>query len=397
MQAARARSVRKRWPALLGRWRAAPFILVILWAICAAADDGASTPIDSLSDISALQKIGLDLELWGWLYYGQAGQGDPRHTWGSQFQLDATETIAQRIAIAADPEFIDYDDDIRGDLAQLYVSGLLSEKCGTLLTVGKFDSPFGVEGREFWNRLTSTPSLLFRARPVNMRGIMLTEPLGNTNITLMPFAVTGFNDNPDIPGRPSYGLTTLYKPIDNLQLGLTNWIGPGLEPYEDYTTYAYYDYGRYYYDRVPEYLSGYASSAFELTDTGRGSDFASAGKGQLYFLDAQATWKPVPELTLAAEFLLVDSTVVSGDSEWSGALALANYDIDDQVRVFAQYSDLNDSGGNVTGDPGCRQEASAGIGFRVNQHLEFRTEYRHDFSQHLQGVDSVTFDFSFGY
>ncbi|HUB25289.1 MAG TPA: hypothetical protein VL992_07645 [Tepidisphaeraceae bacterium] len=31
-----------------------------------------------------------------------------------------TKTFAQRIAITADPEFVDYNDELRGDLAQVY-------------------------------------------------------------------------------------------------------------------------------------------------------------------------------------------------------------------------------------------------------------------------------------
>ena len=143
-----------------------------------------------------------------------------------------------------------------------------------------------------------------------------------------------------------------------------------------------------------EYSSGYSdnygSSLPELTNAWWGPNFKSAQTGQLYFLDLQAQWKPRVDLTLVGEFLLGASNAESENEFWDGVMVLADYDIDDHLHVFGQYSFLNDANGEVTGLDQQLQEVSTGVGYHVNQHLELRAEYRHDFSSETEDIDSVS-------
>jgi hypothetical protein len=78
-------------------------------------------------------------------------------------------------------------------------------------------------------------------------------------------------------------------------------------------------------------------------------------------------------------------------------MLLADYDIDDHLHVFGQYSFLNDANGEVTGLDQQLQEVSGGVGYHVNKHLELRAEYRHDFSSETDDIDSVSLHATFGY
>lgn len=365
----------------------------------------------NLDDMPLLRDAGIDATLWGWTTYTASTQTGDHNFASGEIELDLTKTFANRFSLASDIEFVDYDGHTRGNFEQLFGSALLSRESGTVLTIGKFNSPFGAEPRDFWDRLTGTPSLLFRAQPQDLRGAMLTAPIGRTHLTLRPFLVSGFNDEDSIPDRPSVGLMAEYDPNDQFSIAVTNWFGPGLKSKDESSSYSSDEDGYSYsaggwgdeyssgYSEASssEYSDTYGSSLVELTNAWWGPNFKSASKGRLYFLDLQAQWKPRIDLTLVGEFLLASSNANSENQFWDGVMFLANYDIDDHLRVFGQYSFLNDADGEVTGLDQQLQEISAGVGYRVNQHLEFRVEYRHDFSSETDDVDSVSMHASFGY
>lgn len=345
---------------------------------------------DTLNDLPGVREAGLDLSLWGWLYYASSSQHEPRSSWGSELELDATKTFFNRVSLAADVEFVDYDDEARGDFEQLFTSILLSPDNGTLLTLGKFNSPFGAEKRDFWDRYTGTPSLLFRAQPEDLRGALLTAPLGKTNITLRPFIVSGFDDDTSVPSHPAVGLQIEYQPNDQFNLGVTNWIGPGLWRRDNWSA-------EWYDNQSGEYSAGYADSVYGLTDEWNLPNYRSARSGSLYFFNINATWKPTPGLTFVAEYLLATG---QGDVElsyWDGVMLLGNYDLDEHWHVFAQWSFLDDATGTITGDEQRLQEVDGGFGYHFDTHWEFRSEYRHDFSDEQAGADSVWVHLTFGY
>jgi hypothetical protein len=247
--------------------------------------------------------------------------------------------------------------------------------------------------------------LLYRAQPQDLRGVMLTAPIGQTSVTLRPFMVSGFNDEDALQGRPSVGLMAEYRPSDQWSFGLTNWFSPGLkttldgeaedEENEEYGLRSASPGGEY--SKSSYESSAYQNSVFERTNTWSLPSFKSAHKGTLYFMDIHATWKPRPDWTFSAEYLLACSTTGGGNVFWDGISVLANYDIDDRWRVFGQWSYLDDPDGAVTGDSQREQEVNLGTAYRINRHIELRAEYRRDFSNKSPDVDSVSAHLSIGY
>src|SRR5262249_32612997 len=126
-----------------------------------------------------------------------------------------------------------------------------------------------------------------------------------------------------------------------------------------------------------------------VTDNWLGPHLNASHGGTLYFVDANATWKPRRDLTLSGEVLLGTTGTSEGRFTWWGTMALANYDINERLRVFARWSYLNDSSGIITGIEQRRHEVSGGVGFTVFRNVELRGEYRHDFSHEAGDQDSL--------
>src|SRR5439155_12656340 len=110
----------------------------------------------------------------------------------------------------------------RADLEQGFVSMRLFDDAGTLLTIGKFNANFGVEPRDFWDRRTGTTSLLFSAQPQDLIGVMVTQPIGDTGLTLRPFVSADFQGGWNFDQTPSAGLMAEYKPNKDLSFAVTN-------------------------------------------------------------------------------------------------------------------------------------------------------------------------------
>ena len=83
--------------------------------------------------------------------------------------------------------------------------------------------------------------------------------------------------------------------------------------------------------------------------------------------------------------------------DWGGVMLSANFDITDRLRVFGRWSFLDDPQALVTGVSDRRHEVSLGAGYELIQGLELRGEYRHDFSEEEEGMDSVSVHLTFGY
>jgi Putative beta-barrel porin-2, OmpL-like. bbp2 len=320
---------------------------------------------------------GFDLNFWTWLQYQRANQDGPDSWWAAEFELDLTKSFGDRIAASADVQVIDESDEATVEIEQAFVSFLLSPQNGTILTAGKFNSPWGIEGRDYWDRLTGTVSLIFRAQPQDVTGVMLTYPAGKSGIILRPFVALGFDDTASLNDSLAGGVMIEYRPSDALSLAATGWYGPGVA--------------------APSAPSPYGSSIWTLTNAWYGPEFESADGGHLQFMELSAYWHARRDLTLGAEYLIAHSHNPGQDVQWNGVLLLANYDINDRWRVYTDWSYLNDPNGVVTGVSQRRQEVALGVGFRPHQAVDFTLEYRYDASDELEDLSTVTINGSFGF
>ena len=103
-------------------------------------DQPSQTPSASSNKLQFLPASiseGLDVNLWGWLGYGLQKSDERSSYWDGQLQLDITKSFSERLAVSADVNFIDANDHMFGQLEQMFATMLLSDNCGTLLTVGK--------------------------------------------------------------------------------------------------------------------------------------------------------------------------------------------------------------------------------------------------------------------
>jgi hypothetical protein len=136
---------------------------------------------------------------------------------------------------------------------------------------------------------------------------------------------------------------------------------------------------------------------FQILNSWWSPTWDTAHEGVLFFVDVHALVKPTHDLTLGAEFVYGDSEVQETSNHWVAAMMLANFDIDDRLRVFGMYSWLDDTDWLVFPEVQRRQEVNVGLGYRLNRHIEFRGEYRHDFSDAVPDVDTVSVHVSVGY
>ena len=221
---------------------------------------------------------------------------------------------------------------------QLFLSMLLPNHNDAVVTFGKFNAPFGIERRDFWDRLTGSATLLFIARPQDLVGAMVTYPIPDWNLTLRPMVVNGFNQNIDYNQQPSFACMTEWQPTCHLSLAVTNWFGP---------------------------------------------EFPDDNTHKLFFTDAQLSWTAIDCLTLQAEYLDVRSESQYGPLDWRSAAAIASYHWSKQTRLFAQYSWLDDPWWFFSPVPQWIQQFSVGLSYFLHPHVEFRGEYRHDFAHRV--------------
>lgn len=330
----------------------------------------------------------LDIDTWGWLG-GALTNYDNKRYYDAELGLGITKSFGQHIAIGAQGNFIDANGETRFELEKGYLSAKISDATQTLATVGKFNANFGIEGRDFWNRKTGTPSLLFAAKPQDLLGGMITQPIGNTGFIVRGFLSEGFESAYDFNQPPSGGLTLNYKPIRQVELAMTNWVGPGMLMYG----------GRRMLQPFPRAYGGDSEddAAAAVVENWEGPNFYAERGGTLYFIDGSCILRPTPDLTLAAEALFGTTRRHNVAYGWSGFLLMANYDLTDQLHVYGRWSWLDDSDWLVTGIIQRCQEMSVGAGYKLLEGLELRGEYRHDFSNALSGFDTVSLHLTFTY
>lgn len=337
-----------------------------------------------LDGLPPMISAGLDVNLWGWFSYLHNDQAEYSNLYDVELSLDVTKSFGQRIAVSGEGNFIDANGQIRGELEQGYVSALVWENGGTILTLGKFNSNFGVEARDYWNRDTGTTSLLFGAEPQDLIGVMITQPIGKTKLTLRPFLSEDFQGTYDFNQSPAGGLEAEYKPCRAVDLAVTNWVGPGVVL------------GPGTHLESPYMSSGYGDSATAIFGNWQGPNLVAKRGGTLYFLDAKAIVHASADLTLSVEYLLGTTDSTRRPYGWYGCMALANYDVTDRLHVFGRFSYLYDSDWLITGEFQHMYEASGGVGYQLYKDVELRGEYRHDFSNVTGSMDSFSIHLSFG-
>jgi hypothetical protein len=301
---------------------------------------------------------GSPIVFWGWLSYLATPQAQESTFWAWEAELDLTHSFTDRLAASADIDFVDTNDGAWPNLEQLFLSMLFPEWNDAIFTAGKFNAPYGIERRDFWDRRTGSDSLLFDALPQDLTGVMWTQPWGATGVTFRAFVVNGFNHNLDINQQPSLGLMAEFQPSDDLHLALTNYCGP---------------------------------------------EFAGNTDDKLYFVLPQVTWWASAETSLSAEFLRGITQSPVGRLDWTGYALIVSHTLTDRWRLFGQWSDLNDAEG-FFGAPLHGQQASAGVAWYPHPFVEGRAEYRHDIERNpdLPGdndaeSDSVSAHLTFGY
>jgi Putative beta-barrel porin-2, OmpL-like. bbp2 len=327
---------------------------------------------------------GLDVDFWGWFSYLRNDQDDYQNIYDIQLSLSVTKSFNQRVAVSGEVNYINANGSSRAELEQGFASLLLSKEQNSLLTVGKFNANFGVEARDFWNRTTGTTSLLFGAQPQDLVGVMLTQPIGQTGVTIRPFISADFQGEFEFNQPPSGGFVTEYRPNKKLDFAVTNWVGPGFV----------LEGGQPLHSPFPP--ADYGDAGSGVFGNWQGPNLHAMSGSTLYFIEAMAVWQARPDLTLSAEFLQGSTGSSLGRWGWWGAMALINYDISDQWHLFAMYSYLDDSDWIVTGIFQRVQEVSGGVAYQICKNLELRGEVRHDASNAVGSVNSVSIHLDFG-
>jgi len=369
------------------RWLIAIGVVILANAQVIAAGDDAYSSDDSASDVRPLQRVAdslpswlsddLYLEGWTWWSYLHDDLEGGNNYYDGVVSLEATKSFDQRIAITAQGDFVDADGTLRGALEQGYGSIMAIDQTQTIVTLGKFNADFGVEGRDFWDRTTGTTSLLFSAQPQDLVGLMITQPIGDTGITLKPFVSADFQGEFNFHQPLSTGLSAEYQPTSDVKLGVTDWVGPGLVLGP----------GMALNHPFPESYGEYGDSVME---NWQGPYLYGNRGGTMNLVEAKAQWQIRPDLALSGEYLYDQTPSDIGTFSWNGFLVLADYDITDRLHLFARWSYLDDHDWFTTGYFEKDQELSGGISYELVKNVELRAEYRHDFSNVTPEFNTVS-------
>ena len=321
----------------------------------AAAGDSSSPSLKQrlIDSLPPSVSEGLDVNVWGWLSELHNDQKEYNNYYDAEISLGVTKSFSQRFTLSAQGNFIDANGIRRGELEQGYASLLLNPAQGSILTVGKFNANFGIEGRDFWNRTTGTTSLLFGAQPQDLVGVMLTLPIGDTGIKLRPFLTEDFQGQFYFNQSPNAGMNLGYQPTHDLSFGVTGMTGPGFVLFGGRPIHSPYPRGDYGDDYSVSPVANWQGPNL----------FAESG-GTMYFVEVKAAWQIRPDLRLSAEFLQEHTRTSSGSWGWYGFLAQADYDLTDRLHCFARWSYLDDHNWLVTGVFQRRKKRAEGSAMR---------------------------------
>lgn len=311
---------------------------------------------------------GLELEGWVWLAWLKNDEPKQSSIWDAEVSLQATKSFSQRVAISAQVNFIDADDYQRVEWEQVYASAKVFEEGDTFVTVGKFNADFGVEGRDFWERTSGTPSLLFAAQPQDLMGAMITQPVGETGLKLKPFISTDFQGQLEQDQSPSAGLSMAYSTSRELEAKFTTWFGPG---------YILKKGKRVHHPFDPKAYGGTPAGAAE---NWMGPNLYARKWGTLKFFEPAVIWRPREDLSVSAEMVYAVTDTRERSFGWNGWMVQVDYDLSDTWHADVRFSYLDDSDWIITDEYQVRSEISAGLGWHFAEDFEVRGELRHDSS-----------------
>ena len=351
-----------------------------------------SAPVDQpgikerlLTMLPAPVSDGLDIDGWIWLGYDRNNQHSSSHYEDAELSLAITKSFSKSVAATVQGNLIDATGYGRVQLEQFFVTAVAFEKPGTLVTIGIFNANFGIEARDFWDRTTGTTSPLFGAQPQDLVGLMVTQPIGDTGITLRPLVSADFQGEYDFNQSPAAALQAEYRPNRQFNFSVTNWVGPGIVPSGGHALqYAYND-------------NGYGENAANLIANWQGPNINADRGGTLYFLNANAVWRPRNDLTLSAEYVMGTTGTRLGRVGWAGFMGLVNYDLTDHWALFGRVTYLDDNDGLLTGSNQRVYETSGGVSYAFTDKLEMRGEYRHDSSNINGNADTVSIHLTAGF
>ncbi len=311
---------------------------------------------------------GLDLEGWIWLGVLKNNQDHNNAPWDAEVSFSATKSFAQRVALTAQVNLIDANDYKRFELEQAFVTVKPFESQSTLLTVGKFNADFGVEGRDFWERTSGTPSLLFAAQPQDLVGAMITQPIGDTGFQIRPFVSTDFQGQLTFDQAPAAGMTVRYSKDARFEAAVTGWLGPGFVLRG----------GR---PLTPPFPQGaYGADPGAAAENWMGPNLAAQSGSTVRFVEPMLVWRPRADLAISAEYVFATTGTRRGAWGWNGWMTQIDYEVTDRLHSYARFSNLDDSDWIITGIFQVRREVSVGLGYHIFDDLEIRGELRHDFS-----------------
>jgi hypothetical protein len=318
---------------------------------------------------------GLEFDLWAW--YGSLWNNEKsgNQYFDAELSFAVTKSFGEKATVGVQINLIDANNTGRVQVEQSYLSLKLWDDA--FVTFGKFNANFGFEGRDFWDRTTGTTSLLFNAQPQDLVGIMLTQPLGDSGITMRPFVSVDFQGEWNFDQPPSGGVNFAWRPVDKLHLSMTHWVGPGFVLYGGEPIHHPYEHA-------------YGGDSGTAALNWQGPNLSAERKGTLYFFETTAVWEVLSDLTLSAEFLVGTTNTQGKSQDWWGVAAQADYNLTRNLHAFGRYSYIDDHRWLITGFFQRRQEFSAGAGYRFLGHFEVRAEYRHDWSDSQEDVDSVS-------
>lgn len=235
------------------------------------------------------------------------------------------------------------------------------------LTVGRFNSPVGLEARDTVDRRLVSASLLFPARPTDVTGASLSLPLPQ-GITISPFIANGFlSQEWDNNTTKSVGVNLSFAHKDIVAASVAGWFG---------------------------------------------SELANNEGDQLWLVDGHLTLRPTELVLLAGEFLWARSDIPplhfnlnlapyftktdDGVIGWWGFQVMAGLDYR-WLELTAAFSQLDEEDGSARDlwqyTPAwqqVRRKISACLGLRPHEHARIRLEY----TLVLSDLDEIVRDYS---
>jgi hypothetical protein len=236
---------------------------------------------------------------------------------------------AANLIAAADPA----GDKSLENVLQAYATYRTGIGKGLVLDFGKFVTPFGAEVIESNANWNYSRSLLFAlAIPYNHFGLRATYPLSNA-LSFYGMVVNGWNNVADTHTAKSVGGGFTYSPNTKISLAENYLTGP--EQPNDNRTYR------------------------KLTDT-------------VLTLTLNSKW------ALMGNYDYGDDRAVGQAVRWQGVAAYVHYQLTPSFALTPRVEWLTDPQGYVTGSPNQLREITVTPDWKVNDHFDFRTEYRVD-------------------